>query len=197
MDKEAKNTNGGMGAIDAAEVAVFGGGCFWCTEAVFKMLKGVTSVMPGYTGGAKENPTDEEVSSGTTGHAEVVRVEYDPAQVKYSILLTIFFGSHDPTTKNRQGADVGTQYRSVIFYTTPEQKAEAEKFISEINSSNKFGDPVVTELEPLGKFYGAESYHQDYFARNSENQYCQLVINPKLEKVQKNFGELLNDLYKN
>lgn len=189
MDKTEKT-------VGMIEVAVFGGGCFWCTEAVFKMIKGVTSVVPGYAGGTKENPTYEDVSGGTTGHAEVVRVEYDPTLVKYSTLLTIFFGSHDPTTKNRQGADIGTQYRSVIFYTTPEQKSEAEKFIAEINSSNKFGDPTVTELEPLEKFYGAESYHQDYFARNSENQYCQLVINPKLEKVQKDFGNLLNDLYK-
>lgn len=182
---------------DKSEVAVFGGGCFWCTEAVFKMLKGVTSVLPGYAGGTKENPTYEQVSSGTTGHVEVVRVEYDPALVEYRTLLTIFFGSHDSTTMNRQGADIGTQYRSVIFYTTPEQKAEAEKFIAEINASNTAGDPTITVVEPLTKFYEAESYHQDYFAKNQENQYCQLVINPKLEKVQKKFGDLLTDLYKN
>lgn len=176
------------------EVAVFGGGCFWCTEAVFKMLKGVSSVLPGYTGGATKNPTYEQVSTGTTGHAEVVRVEYDPTKVEYRTLLTIFFASHDSTTKNRQGNDVGTQYRSVIFYTTPEQKAEAERFMQEINNSTRQGDPVVTELEPLDIFYEAEEYHHDFFERNSQNQYCQLIINPKLEKVQEKFGDLLTNL---
>lgn len=174
------------------ETAVFGGGCFWCTEAVFKMMRGVTSVGPGYAGGKVENPTYNEVSSGTTGHAEVIRIEYDPTQVKYRDLLTVFFGSHDPTTVNRQGNDVGTQYRSVIFYTTDEQKGEAEEMIKEINDSNSAGAPVVTEVEPLTKFYDAEEYHKDYFAKNPENMYCQVVINPKLEKVQKQFAELLD-----
>ncbi len=173
------------------EVAVFGGGCFWCTEAVFKMLKGVSSVLPGYSGGKKENPTYEEVSSGTTGHVEVARVEYDPALVKYRTLLTIFFASHDPTTPNRQGADVGTQYRSVIFYTTPEQKQEAEAFIKVLNVSSTMGAPIVTTVEPLDKFWVAENYHQDYFAKNPGNPYCEVVINPKLEKVKKEFAELL------
>ncbi len=148
------------------EIAVFGGGCFWCTEAVFKMMRGVVSVAPGYAGGKKENPTYEEVSSGTTGHAEVIRIEYDPTEVAYRDLLTVFFGSHDPTTVNRQGADVGTQYRSVIFYTTDEQKREAEMVIQEINSSNTKGASVVTEVEPLIKFFEAEDYHRDYFAKN-------------------------------
>lgn len=173
------------------EKAIFGGGCFWCTEAVFKMTRGVTSVLPGYTGGTSESPTYEEVSTGKSGHVEVVAVEYDPTQVKYHDLLLVFFGSHDPTTLNRQGNDVGTQYRSVIFYTTPEQKVMAEQFIKEINNSNKMGEPVVTTVEPLKKFYPAETYHQDYFAKNPRQPYCQLIINPKLEKVQKEFAKLM------
>jgi peptide-methionine (S)-S-oxide reductase len=174
------------------EKAVFGGGCFWCTEAVFKMLKGVSKVLPGYAGGTVPNPTYEQVSAGNTGHAEVIYIEYDPEQVKYRDLLTVFFGSHDPTTINRQGDDVGEQYRSVIFYTTPEQKEEAENFIKEINNSNLSGSPVVTTVEPLKEFYEAEDYHKDYFAKNKNAPYCQVVINPKLEKVQKQFAELLN-----
>lgn len=155
------------------------------------MLKGVSSVLPGYAGGTKLNPTYEEVCSGKTGHAEVVKVEYDPALVKYRTLLTIFFASHDPTTKDRQGADVGSQYRSVVFYTTAEQKGEAEAFIQELNASSTKGAPIVTEVAPLDKFYEAENYHKDYFAKNPGNPYCEIVINPKLEKVKKEFAELL------
>ena len=173
------------------QVIVFGGGCFWCTEAVFKMLKGVVSVEPGYSGGEKANPTYEEVSTGDTGHVEVTRVEYDPDVISVNDLLTVFFGSHDPTTKNRQGNDMGTQYRSVIFYTTPEQKEAARKFIHDINNSTRFGVPVVTTIEPIGEFYPAEEYHKDYFAKHPEAAYCALVINPKLEKVQKEFADLL------
>ncbi|MDO8620150.1 MAG: peptide-methionine (S)-S-oxide reductase MsrA [bacterium] len=173
------------------EIAVFGGGCFWCTEAVFKMLKGVHSVLPGYAGGTTKNPTYEEVSGGKTGHAEVIRIEFDPTQISLHDLLTVFFASHDPTTRNRQGNDVGTQYRSVIFYTTPEQKKIAEEFIKELNASNKLGKPIVTELAPLGSFYEAENYHKDYFATHPGNPYCELVINPKLQKVQEKFAELL------
>jgi peptide-methionine (S)-S-oxide reductase len=180
-----------MKEIIAIEKAIFGGGCFWCTEAVFNMMKGVTKVVPGYTGGLIKNPTYEQVSSGATGHAEVIYIEYDPRIVEYKTLLTVFFGSHDPTTLNKQGADVGTQYRSVIFYTTPEQKEIAEKMIHEIDSSSEFGDPVVTEITPLGEFYEAENYHQDYYSNHPENMYCHVVINPKLEKVQKKFAELL------
>jgi len=178
-------------AMKELETAVFGGGCFWCTEAVFKMLKGVTSVLPGYAGGIKPNPTYEEVTSGDTGHAEVVQIIYDPAQVAYTTLLTILFASHDPTTKNRQGNDVGTQYRSVIFYTTEQQKEEAEQFIKELNASSKAGKPIITEVQPLDKFYEAENYHRDYFAKNPGNPYCEAVINPKLEKVNKEFAKLL------
>lgn len=172
------------------EVAVFGGGCFWCTEAIFKSLKGVSSVLPGYAGGESKNPTYEQVSTGKTGHAEVIKIEYDSSIVSYQDLLTVFFATHDPTTLNRQGADVGTQYRSVIFYTTEEQKEQAEKFILEINNSNKEGSPVVTEIKSLEKFYEAENYHKDYFANNKGNPYCELVINPKLERVKQKFSEL-------
>ncbi|MBI2637892.1 MAG: peptide-methionine (S)-S-oxide reductase MsrA [Candidatus Sungbacteria bacterium] len=173
------------------EKALFGGGCFWCTEAVFKMLKGIISVMPGYAGGTTENPTYEDVCSGKTGHAEVTSVEYDTAQISYETLLTVFFGTHDPTTQNRQGNDVGTQYRSVIFYTTEEQKKTAEKFIANLNASSRDGNPVVTEVKPLEKFYPAEEYHRDYYARNSNQGYCQVVINPKPQKIQEKSAELL------
>jgi peptide-methionine (S)-S-oxide reductase len=176
---------------ETLEVAVFGGGCFWCTEAVFQMLKGVSKVLPGYAGGETENPTYAQVCSGETGHVEVVHITFDPNIVAYKTLLTVFFGSHDPTTLNRQGNDVGTQYRSVVFYTTSYQKAEAEQFISDINASARDGDPIITAVEPLQKFYEAEEYHQNYFARNKGASYCQIVINPKLQHVVQDFGELL------
>ncbi|MBI3630955.1 MAG: peptide-methionine (S)-S-oxide reductase MsrA [Candidatus Sungbacteria bacterium] len=175
------------------EIVVFGGGCFWCTEAVFKMLRGVVSVRPGYAGGTVAGPTYEQVSSGTTGHAEVIRIEYDPGLISFGDLLTVFFGSHDPTTINRQGNDVGPQYRSVIFFTTPEQSEAAERFIQEINASSASGARIVTEVAPLEKFYEAENYHRDYFVKNKSNPYCQIVINPKLEAVKKKFAALLND----
>jgi len=173
------------------EIAVFGGGCFWCTEAVFQMLRGVSSVLPGYSGGTVPNPTYEQICNGNTNHAEVIRIEYDPAQVDYNDLLAVFFGSHDPTTRNRQGNDVGTQYRSVIFYTTPEQRKKAEAFIAEINASNSMGKPIVTEVTPLDIFYPAEKYHQNYYQNNKSQGYCEVIINPKLEKVQEKFAALL------
>lgn len=171
--------------------AIFGGGCFWCTEAVFQMLKGVKSVVSGYAGGAKANPTYMEVSSGKTGHAEVIKIEYDPKIIDYKDLLTVFFGSHDPTTLNRQGADVGTQYRSVIFTMDKDQEEKAKQIIREINESNKEGKPIVTEVVPFTNFYPAEGYHQNYYQSNKTAMYCDLVINPKLEKVQKQFADLL------
>jgi len=174
------------------EVAVFGGGCFWCTEAVFSMLKGVVSVVPGYAGGTTPNPTYDQVCSGETGHAEVTRIEFDPKQISFRTLMTVFFATHDPTTLNRQGNDVGTQYRSIILYTTPKQKEEAEAFIREVDGSTKEGNPVVTTVEPLTKFYEAENYHKDYFAKHPEQAYCNLIISPKVEKVQKQFAGLLN-----
>lgn len=175
------------------EKALFGGGCFWCTEAVFKMLRGVSLVLPGYSGGKEEDATYDKVSSGTTEHAEVTYVEFDPKQISYKDLLTVFFGSHDTTTVNRQGNDVGPQYRSVIFYTTDAQKQEAEKFIAEINASSKEGLEVVTELEPFKEFYEAENYHKDYYESHKDAPYCQVIINPKLEKVQKQFSTLLKE----
>lgn len=172
-------------------IAVFGGGCFWCTEAVFKMLRGVISVTPGYTGGTKENPNYGEVCDGTTGHAEVVQIEFNPEQISYQNLLTVFFATHDGSSLNRQGNDVGTQYRSVIFFTSEMQKNEADQFIKELNASSSQGKRIITTVEQLGIFYPAENYHRDYYARNSEQAYCQIIINPKLQKVQEKFGELL------
>ncbi len=171
--------------------AVFGGGCFWCTEAVFAMLKGVSKVEPGYAGGKMENPTYERVSEGNTGHAEVIRVTYDPAEITYEDLLTVFFGSHDPTTPNRQGADVGEQYRSVILYMTDEEKATAERVAKGIQDSLTDGTRVVTQIVPLDTFYPAEDYHKEYFKNNTSAPYCQLVIEPKIEKVKKRFSELV------
>ncbi len=170
------------------QTIVFGGGCFWCTEAVFKQLKGVKSVTSGYAGGAKENPTYEEVSSGNTGHAEVIKIEFDSAETSFKDLLTVFFATHDPTTLNRQGNDVGTQYRSIILYTSLEQEKEVKEFITELNQS---GEKVVTQVKSLEKFYEAESYHKDFYARNKDKPYCQLIISPKLEKLKEKFYELL------
>jgi len=175
------------------EIAVFGGGCFWCTEAVFERLRGVFSVMPGYAGGGVPNPTYEQVCSGRTGHAEVIRIEYDPDVISYRDLLTVFFATHDPTTLNRQGNDVGTQYRSVVLYADESAKREAESFIKELETSNAFSEPVVTTLEPLEAFYPAEDYHHRYFARNPYQPYCQYMIPPKLKKLQQRFRELLQD----
>ncbi len=155
------------------------------------MLRGVLSVAPGYAGGTIPNPTYEQVSTGNTGHAEVIRIEYDTAQVSFQTLLTIFFASHDATTLNRQGNDVGTQYRSVVFYATDTQRIEAEKFIAELENSAKEGASIVTEVLPLKEFYPAEDYHKNYFERNGSNPYCQIIISPKLQKVQEQFAELL------
>jgi len=173
------------------EFIVFGGGCFWCIEAVFEMVKGVSKVASGYTGGHVKNPTYEAVSSGTSGHAEVVRVEYDPAVITSEDLLNVFFAVHDPTELNRQGNDVGEQYRSAIFYTTEEQKIAAEKFVSANNASKEFHDSIVTQIEPLGDFYPAEDYHKAYYRQNRSQSYCQLVIDPKIAKFKKRFQELL------
>jgi peptide-methionine (S)-S-oxide reductase len=174
------------------KTAYFGGGCFWCTEAVFLMLRGVIAVEPGYAGGMTPNPTYNQVSSGKTGHAEIIKIDYDPSLISYEQLMTVFFAAHDPSTLNRQGADVGTQYRSIILYTTPEEKASAEKFIADINAEPG-GKPAVTEVVPLAAYYPAENYHQNYYATHKDAMYCQLVINPKLDKVQKKFESLLKD----
>ncbi len=175
------------------ETIVFGGGCFWCTEAVFGRLKGVLSAAPGYAGGDKENPTYEEVSSGVTGHAEVIKIDYDAAVISLEDLLTVFFATHDPTTRNRQGNDIGTQYRSVIFYSTDDQKITSEKFIKKLNESDDQSQPVVTELKPLEKFYQAEDYHQKYYEKNKNQPYCEVVISPKIEKLKSRFYKLLKE----
>jgi len=170
------------------EVAVFGGGCFWCTEAVFDQLEGVASVVPGYAGGHTENPTYYQVCGETTGHAEVSKLQFDPSQITYKDLLAVFFATHDPTTLNRQGADRGTHYRSIILYANDEQKEQAEAFVKELNGSAHKGNPVVTELARLERFYEAEAEHKDYYLRNAANMYCQLVISPKVEKVREKFA---------
>lgn len=174
------------------KTAVFGGGCFWCTEAVFAMLKGVNRVEPGYAGGSIVNPSYERVSMGDSGHAEVIRVTYDHSLISYEDLLIVFFGSHDPTTPNRQGNDVGEQYRSVIFYSDDEEKETALRIIKNVDESLTDGTRVVTELIPLQEFFPAEDYHKDYFKKNSSAPYCQLIIEPKVEKVRKRFAELVN-----
>ncbi len=171
------------------EFAVFAGGCFWCTEAVFERLKGVISVTPGYTGGTVPNPSYEQVCGGRTGHAESIQVEFNPAEISYGDLLTVFFATHDPTSLNRQGADVGTEYRSALFYTSEEQKRAAETYIGDLNE--QLPHKVVTEVVPLKEFYEAEDYHQQYYDNNASAPYCQFVIEPKLHKLYKNFGEML------
>jgi peptide-methionine (S)-S-oxide reductase len=174
-----------------SKIAVFANGCFWCTEAVFSSLKGVHTVMSGYTGGAVPHPTYEQVSNGNTGHAEAIQIEYDPSVISYDDLLAVFFNTHDPTTVNRQGNDVGTQYRSAIFYADDEQKEKAAELIRELNSTHAYEKTVVTELQPLKEFYPAEEYHREYYASHKDQPYCQLVIAPKLEKLQKKFESLL------
>jgi methionine-S-sulfoxide reductase len=176
------------------ETIVLGGGCFWCTEAVFKMLKGIINVDPGYSGGTKENPTYQDVSTGKTGHAEVIKIEYDQDALPLETILTVFFATHDPTTLNRQGNDVGEQYRSIILYNNQKQKEISEKFIADLNNSSKFGNPIVTEVKPFEKFYIAEDYHKNYYENHKDQSYCEIVINPKLEKVKQQFADLLNKL---
>jgi len=175
------------------EIAVFGGGCFWCTEALFKSLKGIHTVTSGYAGGTAENATYEKVSGGNTDHAEVIKIEFDPDLISFGDLLAVFFNTHDPTTLNRQGADSGTQYRSVIFYASDAQKQEAEKLIEELTINKAYDNPIVTKIEPLTEFYPAEEYHKDYYERNKDAPYCEIVIAPKLEKLEKRFRELLKN----
>ncbi len=173
------------------EVATLGGGCFWCLEAVFERIQGVDRVESGYAGGAAVNPTYEQVCTGTTGHAEVVQITFDSRALSFRELLDVFFAVHDPTTPNRQGADVGTQYRSAIFYQTPEEKSSAEKRIAELNAAGTWDRPIVTEVVPLIVFFPAEGYHQGYFRRNPGQGYCQAVISPKVAKLRKQFAAKL------
>lgn len=173
----------------ALEKATFGAGCFWCVEAMFQNIKGVSSVVSGYSGGTIKNPSYKEVCTGRTGHAEVIQVTYDPDIVSYETLLEAFWLSHDPTQLNRQGADVGTQYRSVIFYHTATQEMLSKEYKNRLNAENAYGAPVVTEISAFEKFYPAEDYHQDYYAQNPGNSYCSMVVGPKLEKFKKAFKQ--------
>ena len=174
------------------ETATFGTGCFWCTEVIFDQLAGVEKAVSGYSGGQTDNPTYKQVTGGETGHAECIEVTYDPAKISYDELLEVFWEVHDPTTLNRQGADVGTQYRSVIFYHNDEQKQKAEKYKKELDESGAFKDPIVTEIAPASAFYIAENYHQEYYELNKNtNPYCAMVVRPKLEKFRKVFKDKL------
>jgi peptide-methionine (S)-S-oxide reductase len=186
------NNNTTMSTIPATETATFANGCFWCTEAIFEELDGVISATSGYTGGAVENPTYKQVCGGQTGHAECLQIVYDPKKISFDELLEVFWETHDPTTLNRQGADVGTQYRSGVFYHNEEQKQKAEKYKAELDKSGAFDNPIVTEITPFTKFYFAENYHQQYFENNENaNPYCKIVIRPKLDKFRKVFKDKL------
>lgn len=171
------------------ESIVLGGGCFWCLDAVFSRVNGVISVVSGYAGGEKNNPTYGEVYTGTTGHAEVVKIEFDPAAISYKEILNIFFSVHDPTTRNRQGNDVGPQYRSIILYDTQKQREESENIIEKLEKEKLYDNPIVTEIKLLEKFYPAEDYHQKYFEKNPEQAYCQIVISPKIAKLRQKFSK--------
>lgn len=173
------------------ETAVFGGGCFWCTEAIYQNLRGVVSVVPGYTGGTEKNPTYEQVCAGATGHVEAVKIEFDPSQITYRDLLEVFFSTHNPTTPNQQGNDIGTQYRSSIFYTSSEQATEVRRIIQELTEAKFFEHPIITTYEPLREFFEAEDYHHNYYTRNPQAGYCQAIIAPKLKKFREKYVKLL------
>lgn len=177
------------------ELATFGGGCFWCTEAIFQRLKGVEGVVSGYAGGIAANPTYEDVCSGNTGYAEVVQITFDPVIMLYSTLLEVFFATHDPTTLNRQGNDVGTQYRSVIFYHNKAQKKAAEEIYTALEKSGKYKDSIVTKIEKYTNFYPAENYHNNYYEKNKSAQYCMFVIDPKVKKLLKDFKKEVKEEY--
>ena len=180
-----------MSDLKNMEKAILAGGCFWCTEAVFDRLEGVRSVRSGYTGGSIKNPAYREICTGRTGHAEAVEVEFDPETISFMGLLEIFFATHDPTTLNRQGNDTGTQYRSAIYYTSPEQKKAAEAFIEMLEEEGVFNDKIVTEVTEAGPFYEAEDYHQDYYEYHKEQPYCRIIIDPKLAKLNKFYSHKL------
>jgi peptide-methionine (S)-S-oxide reductase len=174
------------------EIATFAGGCFWCTEAVFQKLRGVSKVVPGYTGGHVPNPSYSAVCTGLTGHTEAIQVTYDPSVISYETLLEVFFELHDPTTLNRQDADVGTQYRSAVYYLNEAEREAIERAIEKVNASGKYAGPVVTEVAPLGEFYVAEDYHHNFYEGNKSYPYCAIVISPKMTKLYKQFGELVS-----
>ncbi len=176
---------------DNTQTATFAGGCFWCTEAVFQRLRGVKTVMPGYTGGHVPNPSYEAVCTGSTGHAEAIQITFDPKEISYEQLLDVFFATHDPTTPNRQGHDVGTQYRSAVYYHDEAQKQTAEKVIARVNESDTYPNPVVTEVTAFDTFYDAEDYHQNFYNRNQTYPYCSVIIDPKVQKLMKSYGDIL------
>ncbi|MFP3879589.1 MAG: peptide-methionine (S)-S-oxide reductase MsrA [Dehalococcoidia bacterium] len=182
-----------MNQVVAPEVTTIAGGCFWCIEAIFREVDGVETVVPGYAGGTTANPTYREVSTGDTGHAEAVQLTFDPARISYREILEIFFSVHDPTTLNRQGADSGTQYRSVIFYHDEQQRAIAEQVIDDLNKAHLWRRPVVTQVIPLDRFYPAEDYHREYFTRHPEQAYCQMVISPKVSQFRKRWEKRLKE----
>lgn len=178
------------------EKATFAGGCFWCTEAIFKRLKGVSSVLPGYSGGNVENPSYEDVCSGTTGHAEAIQIEFDPKVIPFEKLLEIFFYTHDPTSLNRQGNDIGNEYRSAIFYQNDRQKKIAERYVKKLTAEKVYDEPIATSIEPFKNFYVAEDYNKNYFDRN-KNAYCDFIISPKIHKLLEKYGDVVKDEYKN
>jgi peptide-methionine (S)-S-oxide reductase len=185
--------NAAATGAEKLETATFGSGCFWCAEAVFQQLRGVKSVVSGYSGGTVENPTYEDVCAGGTGHAEVIQITYDPAVISFDELLKVFWQTHDPTTPNQQGNDVGTQYRSAIFYHTDAQRRTAEQYKQQLDAAKTFARRIVTEITPFKHFYPAEKYHQNYFNQNPSQSYCQFVIRPKVEKFNKEFKTMLKD----
>ncbi len=187
----AQVNNGTHMSNKQIEVTTLGAGCFWCVEAIFKRIDGVINVEPGYSGGMVKNPTYKEVCTGNTGHAEVIQVTFNPTKISFAQLLEIFFKTHDPTTINRQGADIGTQYRSIILYHSEEQRLIAEDVIRKLNGAGIWNDPIVTQVEPFIVFFKAENYHQDYYANNKKQPYCQMVITPKIEKFEKAFKEYI------
>ena len=182
---------------EKSEIATFANGCFWCTEAIFKRLKGVISVKPGYSGGTTENPSYEEVCEGTTGHAEAIQIEFDPNIISFEKILDVFWHTHDPTTLNRQGNDIGTQYRSVIFYRDEKQREQALKSKENLEKEGVYKDSIVTQIVPSTKFYEAENYHKDYFDKNKNYPYCRFVINPKVQKLMEKYENDVKEEYKN
>lgn len=191
VKKEEALASDDQQSMEGFELATFGNGCFWCSEAIFQRLKGVVSVEPGFAGGTLENPSYEDVCTGTTGHAEVIRIKFDPKLISYRELLEVFFSTHDPTTLNRQGADVGTQYRSVIFYHNEEQKKDAEELIAELTKEKVYDNKIVTEITKINNYFPAEDYHKDYYNSHQDQPYCKLVINPKLDKFVKKYKSKL------
>lgn len=199
--KNGKTNNSSQATLSASQKkdlsqATFAGGCFWCVEAVFERVEGVKSVISGYAGGSEQNPTYQQVSAGNTSHAEAVTIYFDSTQVSFAKLLEVFFATHDPTTLNRQGPDVGAQYRSVVFYHNEQQENEVKDYVSTLDGSNKFKDPIVTQIIPFEEFFEAEGYHQDYYAINPNESYTRAVTRPKVLKFEKDFPELLKSEYK-